>query len=555
MKIKKEAKDIFHEYEEGQAYKNSLFDNGLYEQVKLNENFYNGRQWEGVEAPNLDKPVFNFLKRVTSWFVSNIVSDDISVSMEFFDDNEQNQLVTKILQKQVDKVIEHTKLKKLMRQAVRNECVDGDMAMWFYYDLNDSGEYDGQIRCELIDNTNIYFGNPYSSDIQKQPYIIFSQRMFVGKVKDMAKENGVSDDLIDSISSDSDYMQANEDLGNSHLTTVLTKLWKENGKVHSIKVTNHIILEEEKATDLTMYPIAYCSWEPVKNSCHGISPITAVIPNQILVNKIYAMCSLFIQNMAFPRVMYDKSRIQALTKDFSQVIAVPGIDGQGAFNGLIEATKAVDFSNQIMPFLEQVMSNTKELMGASDTALGDVNPDNTSAIIAVSEASAMPLEIQKLGFHDFVEDCMRIILDIMACYYGTREVLIDVDGQPTYESFAFDQLHGINYKLNVDVGTAAYWSELTQQQTLDNLFTAKIISDPIDYLEAIPAKNLKGKDVLIQKLKAERERQMQQQNQTSMPQIPQLTEEDIMNSLNPEQQAFVQQNPQVLQDALNQNRM
>ena len=282
----------------------------------------------------------------------------------------------------------------------------------------------------------------------------------------------------------------------------------------------------------------------MKNSCHGVSPLTAVIPNQILVNKIYAMCSLFIQNMAFPRLMYDRTRIKDLTNDFTKAIGVPGLDGQSAFNGIIEATKAVDFSNQIMPFLEQVISNTKELMGASDTALGDVNPDNTSAIIAVSEASAMPLELQKLGFHDFVEDCVRIIVDIMTCSYGEREVMVDINDQLQLVKFDFTGLKEINCKMSVDVGTAAYWSELTHQQTLDNLFTAKIISDPIDYLEAIPAKNLKGKDVLIQKLKAQREKQQ-------MAQIPQLREEEIMASLSPEQQAFVQSNPQVLQEAMN----
>ena len=548
MEIKKTPEKIFKEYEDGQAYKNNLFDNGLYEQVKLNENFYNSRQWEGVEAPNLDKPVFNFIKRVTSWFVANIVSDDISVSMEFINDSQENQVITKVLQKSIDEVIERTKMKSKNRLAVRNECVDGDAAMWFYYDTTSKEEYDGSIQCELVDNTNIYFGNPYSHDVQKQPYIIISQRLFIDTVKEMAEANGVKDDLIKQIQADEDSNQANEDFGNNHLVTVLTKLWKENGKVHAIKVTDKVVIEEEKVTDYTMYPIAYMSWEHMKNSYHGVSPITAVIPNQILINKIYAMCSLFIQNMAFPRLMYDKTRIINLTRDFSEVIGVPGMDGKGAFDGLIEATRAVDFSNQIMPFLEQVMNNTKELMGASDTALGNVNPDNTSAIIAVSEASAMPLEIQKLGFHDFIEDCVRIILDIMACNYGTREVLVDIDGQMETMAFDYNNLTGINYKLNVDVGTAAYWSELTQQQTLDNLFVNKIISDPIDYLEAVPAKNLKGKDVLIQKLKAQREQQMMQQ----MPQqLPQLSEADVMASLSPEQQAFVKANPQVMQNALN----
>ena len=36
----------------------------LNETVNANENFYIGKQWEGVEANGLPTPQFNFLKRV-----------------------------------------------------------------------------------------------------------------------------------------------------------------------------------------------------------------------------------------------------------------------------------------------------------------------------------------------------------------------------------------------------------------------------------------------------------------------------------------------------------
>ena len=36
----------------------------LYENVQTNENFFIGKQWEGVRSNGLPTPVFNFLKRV-----------------------------------------------------------------------------------------------------------------------------------------------------------------------------------------------------------------------------------------------------------------------------------------------------------------------------------------------------------------------------------------------------------------------------------------------------------------------------------------------------------
>jgi len=50
--------------------------------VRQNENFYLGEQWQGLNAPDLDKPVLNFLKRVCSYLSALLVSDDIAVELE-----------------------------------------------------------------------------------------------------------------------------------------------------------------------------------------------------------------------------------------------------------------------------------------------------------------------------------------------------------------------------------------------------------------------------------------------------------------------------------------
>lgn len=40
-----------------------------YRRTSLNEKFYIGRQWYGVNAPDLDKPVLNFIRRSCSFLV------------------------------------------------------------------------------------------------------------------------------------------------------------------------------------------------------------------------------------------------------------------------------------------------------------------------------------------------------------------------------------------------------------------------------------------------------------------------------------------------------
>ena len=81
MKIKTEPKAIWDEYQNATSYNEKI---SLYETVKQNENFFVGKQWEGVDAPDLDKPVFNILKRVCNMFIAQLVSDDITASVEPF---------------------------------------------------------------------------------------------------------------------------------------------------------------------------------------------------------------------------------------------------------------------------------------------------------------------------------------------------------------------------------------------------------------------------------------------------------------------------------------
>ena len=49
------------EYQRGVDYNNRI---GLYDRVKTNENFFIGRQWEGLNVTTLDPLSFHVLRRV-----------------------------------------------------------------------------------------------------------------------------------------------------------------------------------------------------------------------------------------------------------------------------------------------------------------------------------------------------------------------------------------------------------------------------------------------------------------------------------------------------------
>ena len=137
-----------------------------------------------------------------------------------------------------------------------------------------------------------------------------------------------------------------------------------------------------------------------------------------------------------------------------------------------------------------------------DAALGNVKPNNTSAIIAVQQASAQPLELQRLDFYQAVEDLVRIALEFMGKFYGLREVLVlDEDGNEDFAWFDFGVLAGMNVRLKVNVGRSSYWSELVQVQTLDNMLAGGIIPDAYTYLEQIPEGYVRNKSRIMRALK------------------------------------------------------
>ncbi len=502
LKILKEPREIYGEYLKCVEYNESI---GLYDNVRRNENFFNDRQWEGVNAPDLDKPVFNFLKPVVNYYVAMLVSDDIAVSVDsVLGDDSDSRALMAAAEREVERVMENTKVRSKQRRMLRNAAVDGDGCFYIYFDpdVQSSGGACGDICVENIENTHILVSNPVIDEIQNQSFVIIEQLMPVESVRDEAIRRGMSRIDAESICADCDvdpYSLANDDV-----TTVLVKFWKQNGTVRMIKCTRNTVICPEVDTGYTLYPVVMMNWEKVRNSYHGMAVITGKISNQIFVNKLYAMAMQYVKHRAFPKLLYDRSKIARWSSKIGDVIAVNGNPNEAVASNFISA----DMSSQVLELIDRTIAQTKELMGASDAALGNVRPDNTSAIIAVQKASAISLELQKAEFYRFIEDYVRIFLDIMRANYGVRDVMISGDnGENEIVSVDFSDLSMHRMSLNIEVGAASYWSELMQVQTLDNLFLNGVIDDSIAYLESMPDGYIKNKQKLIASLKENRDLQ------------------------------------------------
>lgn len=507
--MKTDPIEIWAEYQNGVQYLSNL---NIYETVKTNEKFYDGKQWEGLETKNMPTPVFNVLQRAGKFMVSTIGSNDIAVNIVPFsalaDDIERMVPVSK----EVEHIIEQARMKEASKIVIRNAFVDGSgyMMQLFNPDVETGQEMKGLIENQIIDNTNVYFGNPYSNDIQTQPYIIVALRQHVSQVRQEAMEWGMSKEEAESIQADNDGLQVNDD--STNLVTVLIKYFKLKNDMTTVWFTkttkDHVII---KPTDLgyKRYPIACFGWDIMKNSYCYTSPMTSVIPNQVFINKCYAIAQMYGLQSAFPKIIFDKSKMQIdefLNSTSPQAVA--GLDIAGKF---IDFIKIPDFSNNIIELAQDCIAQTKDMMGVTDASLGNVKPENTSAIIALQESSSVPLEIQKQNFFAFWEDVVRNIIDIIGNTYGIREVMTS-DNQLALVDFSM--LKDINYNLNVEIGNGAQFSEIAQINTLDKLVQAGYI-DPGTYIDVVPSKYIPQKSKLLKSY------QMMQEQMAMMQEEPQ----------------------------------
>ena len=493
------AREIWSCYDKDRGYKTKL---QLYDRVKKQENFFIGKQWEGVKAPDLPQPVLNIVKRVTNYLISVLVVDDVGISFRDGSGNDSEPIYD-ALPKEVDKVLEQIKFNAKLRHILREAAVCGDVALYGRFDAGESEELksdgvEGGIKAEIVYNTNICFGNPYTSEVEKQPYIIIKKLALTKELKEKYP------DIADKIRPDGDDSGEIDVESEDDTTTILTYLYKKNGTVRCVVSVKDVILKEEIDTGLKLYPVAYFSWEAVKNCYHGVGVVEEIIPNQIIVNKLWAMATLFEFNNGLPKVFYDKSKI---TQWDNRVGAVMGVVGNPS-ESFASSFKPHDMSNQVMQLVESTIAHTKEFMGANDAVLGNVNPTNTSALIQVQKASAAPLELQKLAFYQFIEDFIRIILDLMRNHYGVR---YQTDDNGKVMPVDYSQMPQ-DEEIMVDIGASAYWSETAQTQTLDNLFSAGILTDAEVYLKNVPDKMLKNKNDILQAVREAKEQaQMMQE--------------------------------------------
>ena len=548
------------QYRRGISHKNKI---DLFKNVDKNEKFYSKRHWEGVKTNGLPAAILPYSKRITDFKIAMVMSDMVSMTFtsQGVADDSQDELdvvkrdIASQLTAYARTMAENTKFDSMNENGLLDSALTGDMVSFWFWDstIYAGNGIMGEVNGHLIDNGNLFPGDVNDPEINNvfgpvQPYIIIAFRKNVKEVRDEARKNGVPEEEIENIVADNETRNQAGDRSKTELDgdgedgkcIVLLKMRKEfDGQQWHIlakESTESVVTRPEWDTGLHRYPVALMNWDLRKGSCHGEAEMTALIPNQIVINQLASRITLWIYLHGFPKIIYDKTRITNWDNSFEKAIPVNGVDA-GGVGGAAQYMQPAQLSAAVQQFFTTFIDLTKEAAGANESVLGESAPTNTSAIIVNSKNAAVPLNSIKRRFYRYVEDVGLIWLDFwLSKYteYPNRQIEVTKDGKKQIVSLDTETLKNMRLKLKIEVSPSSPFDEAAQQTSLDNLLAQDQITF-IEWLKRIRKGSVPDAQGLIEARTSEEAAQKAQEKQF-MYQLMAMFMEQIEPTLPPETQ-------------------
>lgn len=539
--------DIWQLYSEAQSYARLI---GMYSDTDRNFRMYNGNQWEGVKVKDVELVQLNFIKPIVKFKVGTINQNlwAINFSAENFENPEFMPTAVKVcelLNKKAAKIWERNNMDYYMRVLSKIAAINDEAVAYFYYDKKENMPI-----LEVLAKNDIYYGNENDDNIEKQPYIIIKQRMPVINARDLAAKYQVPSGQINLIVGD---METSEESGESakyekdDMVTVLTKLYKKDGKLYYSKATRFVELKKETNTLLELYPVAHLPWEPKEGSARGEGEVRNLIPNQLEVNKTLMRRALVTKNTAYPQKAVNVENLQ-------NPDAINKVGGILKFKGkeVSDISKVFSISNpaqmstDVKQLQQDLIDITRALAGASESATGEVKPDEASgkAILAVQQASQLPLVEQIGTLKNFVESIARIWLNMIIIYNQNGMKLEETVTDPTtgqeitqLVDIPASVMQELKASVKVDVTPTSAYDRFAQEVSLENLlkggwFSPQLIGQLKMYVKALPDNSTMPKQKILEMIKEQEKEQqriaeinaqsqmMMQQAQTFLGQDP-----------------------------------
>lgn len=538
-------------YERGRDY---ILRKGLITQTNKNWNFYIGNQWEGVETGGEGLPSFQFIEGVIKYKVSTVSQNNMVAKFSDMEGRSELDGAYEKMNQLFSASWEKSNMQQQLWSTIKDAAVTGDGVQ--YYGTKNVEDM------ERIANTNIFYGDESQPDIQKQPYIILWQRKSVSDVRAEAMLNGCTQEEIDLILPDeetqdvvgnNEELDATESVMDSKVTCIV-HLEKKNGVVHVCKSTRNVAYEPEHPVQVTnpdgtpgrglsLYPLAKISWKDFPNDARGVSEVKQLIPNQIEINKTLARRSQIIKLTAFPRLAYNSNAI-ANPEDLEKVgVPIEISNGEAqSVNQIIAYLNPAQSNNDAKNYADDLLAMTQELAGAGETARGNIelNRVAASAIMAIRDQAALPLNEQVAKMQTFVEDLAKLWLELWMVYNPNgMEVMLEqedpITGQKIRQMDVItkDVLDQLKPEIRIDTSNDNPWTKEAEQTWLDNALANQHITFD-EYVELLPVSGIAPKsklESLLAKRMAQQQAMMAQQQAMEDEEMARIAEAEANGEL------------------------
>lgn len=528
----------WQEYRRGIEFKRKI---DYYNTVDENYRYFQGDQWGDTRSEGLPTPVFNIIKPVILYKVSMIMQNETKImyNTENSIDKDYPHLnrVTHLLSQYSETLWDKLKMDYNNEMLLQEGALTGNGFAYFYID-----EDTGEIKMEVVDGTNIYPANPNVPSVEAQPYVTIAFRRSVAEVREEAKAFGFREP--DLITSDNDTKEIAGDAGkieieDSEMCIVLLKMWKDKktGTVHYSKSTQSCEYVKDIDLKIKRYPLAMFTWENKKNCFFGLSDVTGLIPNQDYINTIAAMIMASTTFTAFPKMVYNEDYVDNPNNQIGVAIGVNG--SNMPINDVISYISPKSTSTDVFNMFDRTIDLTRDLMGANENAMGDIDVSSTSgkAILAVLEQTARPLESIQRRFYNYLEDVAMIWAELWRVTSGKAKAVTvkDENGETKVYYISSKAFQKLMLNTRIEIGPSNRWSQVTMLKTLENLLTGGYI--PFEwYVKLLPDNSGIPRDRLLELM------------ETSQNQLPDVDVDSVVEGIDKDKAKEIMKNPEILEN-------
>lgn len=525
--------EVWQLYQKGKSY---LYMMNVYSDTDKNHRMYNGNQWEGLKIKSIEPVQLNFIKPIVKYKVAvinqnlwGIVYNPDNFEEDFRDTASQ---LCKLLNQKAANIWEKDRMDMKVRKISKESAINDEAPMYLRYET----DKDMPIS-EIISKNDIYYGDENNSEIQSQPYILIRQRKSVIEARRIAENEGVAKEELEKIIGDNQTWEEAGEQAKYEVddkVTIITKFYKNNGRVYYTMSTRYLDIIKDKNSGLTRYPIVHMLWEDKAGSARGEGEVRNLIPNQLEVNKTLMRRALVAKQTAYPQKIAKVDSIENpnAVDTVGGTIKVKGKEVEDV-KKMFAVTQPTQMSPDVEALQNDLIKTTRELAGAGDITTGSVNPESASgkAILAVQNASQQPLVEQMAALKDFIEQVALIWLDMLITYNPNGMILQDksvdqITGQETITPIKVNEeaLAKLKASVKIDITPISAYDKYAQELSIENLlkggwFSPDKIGQLETYVEALPDNSTMPKQQLIEiikKVKAKQEYIAQIQAQMQM---------------------------------------